>query len=187
MFTCEIVRPSPNSFVIVCLWCNMILRNLAVSNFIYITTTVWHFNSHPSMICPLLENVLTCFDMNRKFLRVGRQSSAESREFEKWNQAAAPGGGQGPDPLLKCCDEQMCGLRNEYEPGTDSARGQPVIKFIWFVTIITFVCRVHPKFAQPRQCHLSSYSGGRTLHCIAKMCYWLKFSFRTLFSYSLSL
>ena len=171
MFTCEIVRPSPNSFVIVCLWCNMILRNLAVSNFIYITTTVWHFNSHPSMICPLLENVLTCFDMNRKFLRVGRQSSAESREFEKWNQAAAPGGragaggGQGQDPLLKCCDEQMCGLRNEYQPGTDSARGQPVIKFIWFVTIITFVCRVHPKFAQPRQCNLSSYSGKRTLHC----------------------
>ena len=66
------------------------------------------------MICPLLENVLTCFDMNRKFLRVGSQSSAESREFEKWNQAAAPGGragaggGQGQDPLLKCCDEQMC-------------------------------------------------------------------------------
>lgn len=84
----------------------MILRNLAVSNFIYITTTVWHFNSHPSMICPLLENVLTCFDMNRKFLRVGRQSSAESREFEKWNQAAAPGPGwrrwrPGPGPAFE--------------------------------------------------------------------------------------
>ena len=118
------------------------------------------------------------------------QPRVESLKSETKQQLPVPaggGGGQGPDPLLKCCDEQMCGLRNEYEPGTDSARGQPVIKFIWFVTIITFVCRVHPKFAQPRQCHLSSYSGGRTLHCIAKMCYWLKFSFRTLFSYSLSL
>ena len=84
MFTCEIVRPSPNSFVIVCLWCNMILRNLAVSNFIYITTTVWHFNSHPSMICPLLENVLTCFDMNRKFLRVGSWEAVISRESRVW-------------------------------------------------------------------------------------------------------
>ena len=32
-------------------------------------------------------------------------------------------------------------------------------------------------------CHLTQAGG----HCIAKMCYWLKFSFRTLFSYSLSL